>query len=122
EDAIGWLLQQDGMLIGLSDAGAHVSQLCDACMSTDLLGQWLRGGCVLPLEAGVRKLTGEPADVYDLRDRGYIREGMTADLAVFDPETVAPGPRRRVRDFPAGGERLVAGARVRMAHAIVTGT
>ena len=42
EDAIGWLLQQDGMLIGLSDAGAHVSQLCDACMATDLLGQWVR--------------------------------------------------------------------------------
>jgi N-acyl-D-aspartate/D-glutamate deacylase len=122
EDAIGWLLQQDGMLIGLSDAGAHVSQLCDACMATDLLGQWVRDRGALPLEAGVRKLTGEPADVYDLRDRGYVREGMTADLAVFDPETVAPGPLRRVRDFPADGERLVADAPVGMAHVIVNGT
>jgi len=122
EDAIAWLLQQDGMLIGLSDAGAHVSQLCDACMSTDLLGQWVRDRGVLPLEAGVRKLTGEPADVYSLHDRGYVREGLAADLAVFDPDTVAPGPLRRVRDFPADGERLVADAPVGMAHVVVNGT
>jgi N-acyl-D-aspartate/D-glutamate deacylase len=122
EDAIGWLLQQDGMLIGLSDAGAHVSQLCDACMATDLLGQWVRDRGVIPLEAGVRKLTGEPADVYDLRDRGYVREGMTADLAVFDPDTVSPGPLRRVRDFPADGERLVADVPEGMAHVVVNGT
>jgi N-acyl-D-aspartate/D-glutamate deacylase len=122
DDAIGWLLNQDGMLIGLSDAGAHVSQLCDACMSTDLLGQWVRDRGVLPLEAGVRKLTGEPADVYRLIDRGYVREGMIADLAVFDPEKVAPGPLRRVRDFPADGERLVADQPQGMAHVFVNGT
>jgi N-acyl-D-amino-acid deacylase len=122
EDAIGWLLQQDGMLIGLSDAGAHVSQLCDACMATDLLGQWVRDRGVIPLEAGVRKLTGEPADVYDLHDRGYVREGMAADLAVFDPDMVSPGPLRRVRDFPADGERLVADAPEGMAHVVVNGT
>jgi N-acyl-D-aspartate/D-glutamate deacylase len=122
DEAIEWLLQQDGMLIGLSDAGAHVSQLCDACMATDLLGQWVRDRGALPLEAGVRKLTGEPADVYDLRDRGYVREGMAADLAVFDPDTVGPGPLRRVRDFPAEGERLVADAPQGMAHVVVNGT
>jgi N-acyl-D-amino-acid deacylase len=122
EDAIEWLLQQDGMLIGLSDAGAHVSQLCDACMSTDLLGRWVRERGALPLPAAVRKLTGEPADVYGLADRGYVREGMTADLAVFDPDTVGPGPLRRVRDFPADGERLVADAPEGMAHVLVNGT
>jgi N-acyl-D-amino-acid deacylase len=122
DEAIEWLLQQEGMLIGLSDAGAHVSQLCDACMATDLLGQWVRDRGALPLEAGVRKLTGEPADVYDLRDRGYVREGMAADLAVFDPDTVAPGPLRRVRDFPADGERLVADAPEGMRHVVVNGT
>src|SRR5262245_386530 len=122
DEAIEWLLQQDGMLIGLSDAGAHVSQLCDARMATDLLGQWVRDRGALPLEAGVRKLTGEPADVYDLRDRGYVREGMAADLAVFDPDTVGPGPLRRVRDFPADGERLVADAPQGMAHVVGTDT
>jgi N-acyl-D-amino-acid deacylase len=122
DDAIGWLLKQDGMLIGLSDAGAHVSQLCDACMATDLLGRWVRERAALPLEAAVRKLTGEPADVYRLTDRGYVREGMFADLAVFDPDTVGTGPLRRVRDFPADGERLVADAPEGMAHVIINGT
>jgi N-acyl-D-amino-acid deacylase len=116
------LLNQDGMLIGLSDAGAHVSQLCDACMATDLLGRWVRERGALQLAAAVRKLTGEPADVYRLTDRGYVREGMLADLAVFDPDTVGPGPLRRVRDFPADGERLVADAPEGMAHVIVNGT
>src|SRR2546430_14329606 len=104
------------MLIGLSDAGAHVSQLCDACMSTDLLGQWVRDRGVLPLEAGVRKLTGQPADGDDLRDRGYLREGLTADLTVLDPHPGAPGPLRRVRGFPPRRERLVADAPVGLAR------
>jgi N-acyl-D-aspartate/D-glutamate deacylase len=122
EDGIAFLLQQDGMLLGLSDAGAHVSQLCDACMPTDLLGRWVREKEVISMEAAVRKLTGEPADVYSLRDRGYVRPGFVADLAVFDPETVAPGPLRRVRDFPADGERLVADAPEGMTHVLVGGT
>jgi N-acyl-D-aspartate/D-glutamate deacylase len=125
DEAIEWLLQQQGMLIGLSDAGAHVSQLCDACMATDLLGNWVRERGALPLEAAVRKLTGEPADVYDLAGpggRGYVRTGMAADLVVFDPDTVGPGPLRRMRDFPADGERLVADQPSGMTHVLVNGT
>jgi N-acyl-D-aspartate/D-glutamate deacylase len=122
EDGIAFLLQQEGMLLGLSDAGAHVSQLCDACAPTDLLGRWVREKQVLPLEAAVRKLTGEPADVYSMKDRGYVRPGAVADLAVFDPGTVAPGPLRRVRDFPADGERLVADQPEGMSHVLVGGT
>ena len=53
EEQIEDLLQQDGMLIGLSDAGAHVSQLCDACLPTDLLGSWVRDREVLTLERAV---------------------------------------------------------------------
>jgi N-acyl-D-amino-acid deacylase len=122
EDGIAFLLQQEGMLLGLSDAGAHVSQLCDACMPTDLLGRWVREKEVLPLEAAVRKLTGEPADVYSMSGRGYVRPGAVADLAVFDAATVAPGPLRRVRDFPADGERLVADRPAGMTHVVVGGT
>ncbi len=120
-DGIDELLRQEGMLIGLSDAGAHVSQLCDACMPTELLGTYVREREAIPLEAGVRKLTGEPADVYALAGRGYVREGMAADITVFDPATVATGPLRRVRDFPADGERLVADAPVGMVHTLVNG-
>ncbi len=120
-DGIDELLRQEGMLIGLSDAGAHVSQLCDACMPTELLGTYVREREAIPLEAGVRKLTGEPADVYSLAGRGYVREGMAADITVFDPASVATGPLRRVHDFPADGERLVADQPVGMRHTLVNG-
>ena len=122
EEMIEELLQHEGMLIGLSDAGAHVSQLCDACLPTDLLGNWVREREVLSLEAAVHKLTGEPAGVFGFDDRGTLAPGKAADVAVFDPSTVAPGGLRRIRDFPADGERLVADAPVGMRHVIVNGT
>jgi N-acyl-D-aspartate/D-glutamate deacylase len=116
------LLQQDGVLMGLSDAGAHVSQLCDACMPTDLLGNWVREREVLTLERAVNKLTGEPAGVYGFEGRGVLAVGNHADFAVFDPDTIAPGPVRRIRDFPADGERLVADRPSGMRHVVVNGT
>jgi N-acyl-D-aspartate/D-glutamate deacylase len=120
-EGIAWLLPRDNVLIGLADSGAHVSQLCDACFATDLLGPWVRDRQVMPLERAVHKLTAEPAGVYGLTDRGVIAEGKAADLVVFDPDTVAPGPLRRVRDFPADGERLVADAPVGVTHTLVNG-
>jgi N-acyl-D-aspartate/D-glutamate deacylase len=72
----------------------------------------------------VHKLTGEPAAIFGFDGpdgRGLLREGMAADIAVFDPATVAPGPLRRVRDFPADGERLVADAPSGMVHVLVNG-
>lgn len=120
-DAIEWLLPRDGMLIGLADSGAHVSQLCDACFATDLLGNWVRDRGVMPLERAVHKLTGEPAAVFGLADRGVIAPGRAADMVVFDPATVAPGPLRRIVDFPADGERLTADAPVGVRHVVVNG-
>ncbi|HEY7947280.1 MAG TPA: amidohydrolase family protein [Acidimicrobiales bacterium] len=120
-DGIAWLLPRDNVLLGLADSGAHVSQLCDACFATDLLGTWVRDRGVMPLERAVHKLTGEPAAVYGLADRGTLEVGKAADIAVFDPDTVAPGPLRRLRDFPADGERLTADAPVGMTHVLVNG-
>jgi N-acyl-D-aspartate/D-glutamate deacylase len=120
-DGIAWLLPRDHVLLGLADSGAHVSQLCDACFATDLLGNWVRDREVMPLERAIHKLTGEPARVYGLDDRGLVAEGMAADLVVFDPDAVAPGPLRRIRDFPADGERLVADAPVGVTHTLVNG-
>jgi N-acyl-D-aspartate/D-glutamate deacylase len=70
----------------------------------------------------VRKLTGVQADLLGLRDRGYVRPDTWADVVVFDPQTVAPGPTRRVRDFPAGSERLTADAPSGIRHVLVNGT
>ena len=72
--------------LGLSDAGAHIDQLCDAPLPTDLLGTWVRERGVMPLERAVRKLTGEPADMFGFARRGYLREGYWADVCVFDPD------------------------------------
>jgi N-acyl-D-aspartate/D-glutamate deacylase len=120
-DGIAWLLPRDNVLLGLADSGAHVSQLCDACFATDLLGTWVRDRNVMPLERAIHKLTGEPATVYGLTDRGTVEVGKAADLCVFDPDTVAPGPLRRLHDFPANGERLTADAPVGMNHVLVNG-
>lgn len=122
EAGIAVLLQADGCTLGLSDAGAHVGQLCDAPLATDLLARWVREKGVLTLEDAVRKLTSAQADLFGFDDRGVVREGAIADLVVFDPETVAPGPLRRVRDFPAGAERLTADQPTGMHHLLVNGT
>ena len=120
-DAIAWLLPRDNVLLGLADSGAHVSQLCDACFATDLLGNWVREREVMSLERAIHKLAGEPAGVYGLAERGTIEVGKAADICVFDPDTVAPGPLRRLYDFPAAGERLTADAPVGMTHVVVNG-
>jgi N-acyl-D-aspartate/D-glutamate deacylase len=121
EEMIEQLMQTDGMLIGLSDAGAHVGQLCDACLPTDLLGNWVREREVLPVERAVHKLTGEPAEVFGFSDRGVLSEGKAADVTVFDLATVSPGGLHRVRDFPADGERLVADEPTGVNHVVVNG-
>jgi N-acyl-D-amino-acid deacylase len=119
---VGHLLTHESVALGLSDAGAHVGQLCDAPLATDLLGTWVRDRGVMPLERAVRKLTGKPADMFGFTGRGYLREGNWADICVFDPATVGPGPTTRVRDFPADGERLTAEEPVGVRHVLVNGT
>jgi N-acyl-D-aspartate/D-glutamate deacylase len=121
-DDVAALLGEEHCTIGLSDAGAHVGQLCDAPQATDFLGLWVRDRGVMPIEAAVRKLTGVQADLFGLSDRGYLRPGAWADIAVFDPATVAPGPIRRVRDFPGDAERLTADQPTGMRHVVVNGT
>jgi N-acyl-D-aspartate/D-glutamate deacylase len=122
EDGVRTLLQEDGCTLGLSDAGAHVSQLCDAPLATDLLGKWVREKGVLSVEQAVHKLTQVQAELFGFAGRGVLREGYAADVVVFDPDTVAPGPLRRVNDFPAGAERLTADQPEGMRHLLVNGT
>lgn len=106
-DGIAELLKDDNTLLGLSDAGAHASQLCDACFATHLLGYWVRERQAISLERAVEKLTSLPARVFGLADRGLLAVGRPADVVVFDPLTVGAGPLRRVADLPAGEDRLI---------------
>jgi N-acyl-D-aspartate/D-glutamate deacylase len=110
EDAVAELLTDEHTVLGLSDAGAHASQLCDACFSTHLLGHWVREKGTLSLEEAVRMLTSRPAEVFGIADRGRLAVGRPADVVLFDPRTVGASPLRRVHDLPAGADRLVADA------------
>ncbi len=111
EKEVAELITDPNTIIALSDAGAHANQLCDACYSTHLLAHWVRGNGTFTLEQAVHNLTQRPAELFGITDRGVLAEGRPADVVVFDPATVGPGPLQRVYDLPAGADRLVAEAR-----------
>jgi N-acyl-D-aspartate/D-glutamate deacylase len=107
-ESVARLINEESAHVSLSDAGAHLTFLCDADFGLNLLGHWSRDQGALPLEKAAWKLTGHPAALFGLRDRGTLREGAAADLLLFDPATVGRGQRRRAWDLPAGASRLVA--------------
>ncbi len=111
EDALGDMMNDPFTVVALSDAGAHASQLCDACYTTDLLGRWVRDKGALTLEAAIDQLCARPAAIFGLKGRGRLAPGYAGDLVVFDPATVAAGPLERVYDLPAGADRLVSQAK-----------
>ena len=119
-DGVSQLLTTEGCILGLSDAGAHIGQICDAVMPTDFLARWVRDRELMSVERGIHKLTGEIGHVLGL-DRGVIREGAMADVVVLDWERVAPGPIRRVTDMPANGDRLIADRPDGIDHVFVNG-
>jgi N-acyl-D-amino-acid deacylase len=90
-----------------SDSGAHVSQLMDSSLQTHLLYHWVRTKQAFTLERAVQMLTSVPATLWGFHDRGLIREGMAADIVVFDPDTIMAEMPEVVDDLPAGARRLV---------------
>jgi len=106
EAEIAELLQDPRTLLGLSDAGAHVRELCDACYSSHLLGHWVREKGALSLEQAVWRLTSHPAQVFRLVGKGALTPGMDADVVVFDPDRVGAAPPQRVHDLPGGADRI----------------
>jgi N-acyl-D-amino-acid deacylase len=110
ENDVAELLTDRATVMGLSDAGAHMSQLCDACSYTHLLGHWVREKNLVPLEEAVRMITSRPAEVFGLKDRGVLKVGAPADVTAFDPTTVGASRLRRVNDLPRNSARLVADA------------
>ncbi len=98
------------VLLGGSDAGAHLDLMCHANYPTRVLGEVVRERGLLSVEEAVEMMTDRPARLYGLRDRGRIEPGWHADLVVLDPTTVASEPAGLVTDLPGGGARLVAGS------------
>jgi N-acyl-D-amino-acid deacylase len=101
------ILQLPNTLIGLSDAGAHVAQHCDAGLPSYLLSEWVRERGTLTLEEGVRRLTSELADFMNLRTKGRIKPGNDADLVVFDRGRIRALPPEWIDDLPGGQPRLI---------------
>jgi N-acyl-D-amino-acid deacylase len=97
---VGPLLADPAVLVGASDAGAHLQMMCGAGDSTIFLSRFVRDHGVLSLEAGVRALTAIPADVFRLPDRGRVVVGAVADLTVFDLDALAWHPPAFVFDVP----------------------
>jgi N-acyl-D-aspartate/D-glutamate deacylase len=110
EKAVARLLADPHALVSLSDAGAHLTFFNDAGYGLHLLGYWTRERGALTLEQAAWRLTGQPAALYGIKDRGALREGHHADLLLFDPRTVARTANRRVFDLPAGASRLTCDA------------
>jgi N-acyl-D-aspartate/D-glutamate deacylase len=100
------LMRLPRAVVTFSDSGAHVSQLMDSSLQTHLLAHWVRERQAFTLEQAVRMLTLVPATQWGFADRGLVREGMAADLVVFDPDTIAAEMPEVVHDLPAGAKRL----------------
>ena len=120
-DAMGEILRSPYVLVGTSDAGAHVQFGADFGYGTILLGLWVRERQVMTLEQAIHKLTFHVASIFGLEGRGLLRPGYAADLAVFDPKTVQAHEPEWANDYPAGSKRMVQDC-VGMHYTIVNGT
>ena len=92
---------------GLGDAGAHVSQIMDAGWSSFMLSYWQRETGYYTMGQVIERMTSGPARVIGLKDRGILKEGMRADVNVFDPDEVVELQPELVHDFPGGAPRYI---------------
>ena len=100
------MIQHPRSVVTFSDSGAHVSQIMDSSLQTNLLSYWVRDRQALTLEEAVRQLSFVPASYWGLSERGLLRTGYAADVVVFDPERITPLLPEVVYDLPAGARRL----------------
>jgi N-acyl-D-amino-acid deacylase len=107
ETAVAEIIRTPYVLVGQSDAGAHLIYDAGFGYATRLLGYWIREKKIMSLEDGVRKLTFMVASIFGLRDRGLLRPGMAADVTIFDPATVRECDAHLVQDLPGNEKRYV---------------
>ena len=102
------LWEHDDVLLGGSDAGAHLDRMLGSPYPTRFIGDCLRGRQLVPLERAVQLMTDAPARLFGLRDRGRLEPGFHADVVVLDPATVDATPARIAFDLPGESKRLLA--------------
>jgi N-acyl-D-aspartate/D-glutamate deacylase len=115
DDDAHWALRRElwddpDVLLGGSDAGAHLDRMCGASYPTQLLADSIRGRRLLSMEQAVKALTDEPARVLGLAGRGRLEAGWIADIVLFDPARVGASPATLVDDLPGGAVRLTVGS------------
>ena len=100
------LMKHPRSCVTFSDSGAHVSQIMDSSLQTHLLSHWVREKQAFSLEQAVRMITYDTATNWGFHDRGLLREGLTADITIFDADKVEPRMPEVVHDLPSGSKRL----------------
>ena len=101
------MLKHPRTLATFSDSGAHVCQEMGSSLQTHLLSYWVRNKQAFTLEEGVRMLTHDNAKAWEMHDRGVLREGLAADVVIFDENTIKPSMPTVEKDLPGGSRRLV---------------
>jgi N-acyl-D-aspartate/D-glutamate deacylase len=112
EQAVKEIFSNPNVLLGQSDAGAHVANGNPGFgFATLLLAYWVRQRKLMTLEEAIKKLTFLPASIFGIHDRGLLRRGMAADMFVFDPNTIDQTKPEQVNDLPEGAPRYIQGAK-----------
>ncbi len=109
------------VILGASDAGAHLDFIATFNFTTSFLGQHVRNKGLMPLEEAVHRLTDVQARIYGITERGRLTEGWHADVVIFDEHTIDAGPVAMRYDLPGGAGRLY-GSAEGIVHVFVNGT
>lgn len=110
-EAVGQMIGNDTVVLGLADGGAHVGQILDASQPTWFLTYWVRERRHITIERAIQRLTADGADLFGLTDRGRLIPGGYADVNLIDFDGLSLGLPEIQRDFPHGAARFVQRAR-----------
>jgi N-acyl-D-aspartate/D-glutamate deacylase len=106
EEVLG-ILKHARTLATFSDSGAHVCQEMGSSLQTHFLSYWVRKRGAFTLEEAVKKLTHDNAKAWEMNDRGLLREGLKADIVLFEEKGIRPCLPTVETDLPGGARRLV---------------
>ncbi len=107
QDDVLTMMKHPRSVVTFSDSGAHVSQIMDSSLQTHVLSHWVREKQALSLEEAINMLTAQPAEAWGFEDRGLLKEGLSADIIVFDADRIAPLMPEVKYDLPGGARRLI---------------
>ena len=107
DEAVGQIIKHPLCLIGASDGGAHTKFLTSGRYPTHFLAHWVRDKGLMSLEEAHWRLSTMLGWAIGIRDRGWLREGMPADIVVYDLEKLAVLPMETVTDLPNNDWRRV---------------